>query len=150
MKQKGNLFKSMKEVKKTVKEDLFEVGAALVGGIVGDIAYTKGKEQLPENYRKYTGAAVGLAGAGLAVFSKNSKMKAGAFGMIGSASTNILNDLAPEMSAKIGLSGLADTTGTETETPGFSDLEKDMLKTYMAEAEKVETETTDLIPGVQE
>ena len=149
--KKSNLFKSMKEVKKSVKDDLLEVGAALAGGILGDIAYTKGKEQLPENYRQYTGAAVGLVGGALSVFSKNTKIKAAAHGIVGSAGTNILNDLAPEMATKIGLSGLA-----ETETVTSSELEKMMKEALDAElrAQKTQTETQETevteFPGVDE
>lgn len=150
--KKSQLFKSMKEVKKSVKDDLLQVGAALAGGIVADIAYTKGKEQLPENYKQYTGAVVGLAGGALSVFSKNAMLKAGALGMVGSAGTNILNDLAPEMSAKIGLAGLADT---QTQ-PGLSELEKMMLEALEAEkknssgTEVIENEENGIFPGVQE
>jgi hypothetical protein len=146
--KKSNLFKSLKEVKKTVKDDALSVGAALIGGILGDVVYTKGKEQLPENYKKYTGVGVGVAGGALAVFSKNPMIKAGAHGMVGSAGTNILNDLAPDMSAKIGLSGLADTpVNTSFENQGLTEIEKMMLEALEAEKSGI-TETQ--IPGVQD
>jgi hypothetical protein len=144
MAKKKSLFKSKAQIKKSAKDDAVQAGISFLAGIGANVGYEQAKKRLPDNYAKFAGPAVALAGGALVVAGANPMLQAAGHGMLGASGTLVLNDLAPDLGMKIGLSGPADAS----QNPEMSELEREMLAEFLNKQETVETIENDVMPGV--
>ena len=109
MAKKKSLFKSKKEIEKTLTDSLFDSVAAAAGAVGASFGYNTVKDKLPPKILGFGGAIVAITGTALSVTANDSKIVALGHGITASGAFQLLSDKAsPKIKAKLGMHGLGE------------------------------------------
>ena len=151
MAKKNQIFLSSKEIQKGLKDRVFETVVATAGGVAANFGYTFAKEKLPDNYKKFTGVGIMLAGAALNATGKHNLVKSAGLGIAGASGAMIIQDLAPDsIKTKFGLAGPVAETQSELSNEDLAKIEADMLAELNKRASEQPEAEGELQPPVSE
>jgi len=149
MAKKKSLFKSKKNIQKTLQNSLFDSAAAAVGSVGAAFGYNMVKDKLPAKVVSFGGAIVAIGGAGLSATANDSKLVAFGHGVTGAGVMQLVADKAPaSFKAKLGMHGIGAYT-QDVDVDVENEIPADLLNQIADSIEKADAEYEN-IEGVDE